>query len=115
MDRLRGILADNGAKIADSQHAEMAAASSQILVAFRGRLFVVQCDFQVCERSERYDAIGCGADYALGSLFETDGRKMNPRSRLKRALQCAEKFSAGVRGPFTILKLPAAVAVGAEK
>lgn len=104
VDELRNILNINGSKGTDS-NIDRVSGYSQAMVAFRGRIFVVQDDFQICERSEGYDAIGCGGDFALGSLFETQGKKLQPKQRVERALQCAEKFSAGVRGPFTILKL----------
>lgn len=105
VDQLRKILGDNGSKSRDREETDGVAGYSQAMVAFRGRLFVVQSDFQICERAEGYDAIGCGGDFAIGSLFETQGTKINPRDRVLRALKCAEVFSAGVRGPFTILKL----------
>ncbi|MDB5358883.1 MAG: hypothetical protein JWO51_180 [Rhodospirillales bacterium] len=70
------------------------------LVGFRGRLFQIESDFQVGERTDGFSAVGCGEAYALGSLAETDGRA--PDVRVRRALAAAERFSAGVRGPFHI-------------
>lgn len=88
------------------------------LVGFRGRLFTVQSDYQVGEPLDSFAAIGCGADLALGALHATDpanspgaGRgKVAPSAndRIHRALSAAERFSAGVRGPFTILRMEAA-------
>jgi ATP-dependent protease HslVU (ClpYQ) peptidase subunit len=72
----------------------------QFLVGFRGRLFQVEGDFQVGERTDGFDAVGCGESFALGSLAETVG--MEPEARVKRALTVAERFSAGVKGPFHI-------------
>lgn len=103
-ESLRKILGEHGCKEQD-RSVDSVSGHSWVMVGFRGRLFVVQGDFNVCERSEAYDAIGCGGDFALGSLFETHSNKSQPKQRIERALQCAEKFSAGVRGPFTILKL----------
>lgn len=71
------------------------------LVGYRGRLFSIQGDYQVGERVDGFEACGCGESFALGSLAETDGRP--PADRIARALTTAERFSAGVRGPFTIL------------
>jgi hypothetical protein len=73
------------------------------LVGVRGRLFQVENDFQVGERHEPYTAIGCGDDLALGALFVTKG---SPRQRLKKALEAAEKFSAGVQRPFNFVQTP---------
>jgi hypothetical protein len=50
-----------------------------------------------------YDAVGCGADLALGAMFATEG--MAPEQRIHAALAAASTFSAGVAPPFTILKL----------
>lgn len=70
------------------------------LVGFRGRLFTIESDFQVQEVLDDYTALGCGENYALGSLYSTKGLK--PMERVEQALRTAEYFSAGVRGPFII-------------
>ena len=72
------------------------------LVGYKGRLFEIESDYQVAEVTDRYNAVGCGANYALCSLYTNDG---TPEEIVLTALECAEYFSAGVRGPFTILKL----------
>ncbi|GAA4716378.1 hypothetical protein [Phytohabitans rumicis] len=48
-------------------------------------------------------AVGCGSDLALGALFATARTRMSPHRRVMVALQAAERFSAGVRGPFLCL------------
>lgn len=102
VDSVRQILGDNGTKRIDHNVDEVAAQSA-MLVGFRGELFSVYSDFQVCQRTEPFDAVGCGADYALASLYETDGLKgCTTKKRIERALKCAEVFSAGCRGPFTV-------------
>lgn len=68
------------------------------LVGVRGRLFCVESDFQVGEPDLPYWALGCGAQYALGSLHSS-GRSRR-WAALHRALVTAETFSAGVRAPF---------------
>ncbi len=68
------------------------------LVGYRGRLFTVYSDYQVAENVDGYEAVGCGAELALGSLFSTKGGE--PKSRLETALGAAERYSAGVQGPF---------------
>lgn len=102
VDRIRQILGENGAKRQENSVDETPSYSS-MLVGYRGELFTVQGDFQVCQRKEPFDAVGCGADYALASLYETTGLKdCTPKKRIERALKCAEVFSAGCRGPFTV-------------
>ncbi len=75
------------------------------MVAHEGRLFTIQSDYQVSETARGYNAIGCGADYALGSLAST--ASLPPEGRVRKALECAELFNGGVRAPFTIQRLPA--------
>jgi hypothetical protein len=76
------------------------------LVGVRGQLLEVQSDFQGGMVAEDYDAVGCGAPYALGSLFETGRHKAKgerahaARARAQAALEAATRFSAGVRGPY---------------
>jgi ATP-dependent protease HslVU (ClpYQ) peptidase subunit len=75
-----------------------AEAGGTFLVGYAGRLFCVQGDFQVAERTDGFDACGCGESYALGAMACLP--EMEPRARLTRALEMAAHFSAGVRGPF---------------
>lgn len=77
------------------------------LVGYRGQLYEVQCDYQVARLRQPFHAVGCGDHLALGSLHATQGFDLTPKERIKMALQAAETFSAGVRGPFTILSTPA--------
>lgn len=69
------------------------------LVGARGRLFTVYRDYQVAESAAGFAAVGCGHELCLGALHAT-GRGQPPRRRLRTALEAAERFSAGVRGPF---------------
>jgi len=75
------------------------------IIGVRGKLFIVEDDFQVAIPSDNFSAVGCGEAYALGSLYATEGTQMKPEQRLKLALETAEHFSAGVRKPFTIKSL----------
>lgn len=100
--QLRETLATHGAKLRKDEVEEIAD-GSWALVGLSGRIFAICSDFQVVERAEGLGAIGCGMQYLLGSLHETEGRKISPRQRIRKALSCAELYSNGVRGPFTIL------------
>lgn len=74
------------------------------LAGFRGRLFRIDSDYQVGESADGYDAVGCGDAYAKGSLYTTrESAIAFPKVRLKHALEAAERHSAGVRGPFTVI------------
>jgi len=75
------------------------------LVGFEKRLFCIHNDYQVSEYlEENYDAVGCGENYALGSLYSTKGK--DPMERIKIALEAAGHFSAAIRGPFIFETLP---------
>jgi hypothetical protein len=69
------------------------------LVGVRGRLFTVYGDYQVAENAGGLAAIGCGRELCLGALHASSGWD-SPRERLRTALTAAERFNAGVRGPF---------------
>lgn len=75
--------------------------SGIFLVAFRGHIFRFEGNFQVFERVDGFEAIGCGSPYALGALSVTplDTAKL----RLEKALGAATYFSAHVRKPYLIL------------
>jgi ATP-dependent protease HslVU (ClpYQ) peptidase subunit len=80
---------------------------SSALIAYNGRLYTLEEDLQVGEMVLPYAALGCGADFAWGSL-ETGwkiSKRMAPRKRLQLALEAASTFSAGVMPPFTIMSL----------
>ncbi|WP_305784202.1 hypothetical protein [Symbioplanes lichenis] len=74
------------------------------LVGVKGRLFTVHDDYQVAQAADGFAAVGCGDELALGALYATAGTSLGPRKRVLRALGAAERFSAGVRGPFICLK-----------
>lgn len=71
------------------------------LVGCANRLFCVDSDFQVAESKWDYAAIGCGEEYALGTLHHITNQKgssgINPKDAITFALQAAECHSAGVR------------------
>lgn len=68
------------------------------LVGHAGRLFRVDSDYQVGERADGFDSVGCGEPFALGAMRCT--RDWGARDRVQNALETAAHFSAGVRGPF---------------
>jgi uncharacterized membrane protein len=78
----------------------------QFLVGFRGHLFDIQPDYQVQEALDDYDAVGCGVEVALGSLYASgptqDGGIIDPRRRVAMALEAAQHHNAGLRGPFYV-------------
>lgn len=71
------------------------------LVGYRGRLFSVGSDYQVGESVDGYAAVGCGDSPALGALYATR-HMLDARERARIALEAAERFNIGVRGPWVI-------------
>jgi ATP-dependent protease HslVU (ClpYQ) peptidase subunit len=81
------------------------------VVGYAARLFVIEGDYQVGCPADGFCAVGCGAQIAHGALFAlrdlmTPDGVVPGRRQIEIALQAAERFSAGVRGPFVIQSLP---------
>lgn len=73
------------------------------LVGFKGRLFgIYPDDYQVEEEVCGYNAIGCSAHIALGSLWTTNGLPMTAKDRIALALQASTDHNAHVGPPFYI-------------
>lgn len=99
VDAIRACLKQGGfAKIESGEET-----GGTFLVAYKGELFIIYDDYQVAIPSDGYAAVGCGRNLALGSLYST-GNIKSPKVKVTKALEAAEKFSAGVRGPFKIIK-----------
>jgi len=71
------------------------------LVGYNGGLYNVMSDFQVNFYHDAYDAIGVGAQYALGAM-RVLGEMVTPEARIYRALGAAAYFSNGVCAPFYV-------------
>jgi hypothetical protein len=100
IDEVRSRLKENGyMKIKDNEES-----GGEFLAGYNGKLYQIDSDFQVGECADGFDAIGCGANYALGSLHSTEYMTY-AKERIEQALEAAQRFSAGVREPFVIRKL----------
>lgn len=73
------------------------------LLGYKDKLYSIQSDFQVGESLNNYDACGSGEDFALGSLFATEGLDISPEERIRLALQAASKHNPYVAPPFYIV------------
>jgi len=73
-----------------------------ILVGHAGKLFGIHGDYQVAEAREGFDAMGSGADLAMGAMH-SNGSIKNAEARIKQALEVSCINNAAVRPPFTIL------------
>lgn len=72
----------------------------QFLVGYKKQLYSVDSDFQVGHQSEPFDAVGSGAEFALGAMKALE--KTAPQRRIRRALEIAAHFNMGVCAPFSI-------------
>jgi ATP-dependent protease HslVU (ClpYQ) peptidase subunit len=77
------------------------------LVGYKGRLFMIQDNYQVAESIDNFQSVGCGEEIAIGALCVTPN--LPPEQRIRLALEAAERYSAGVRGPFNILQSRAVI------
>lgn len=108
LDELRRCFREHGfVQTANDEHATGQELGGEFLLAYRGRLYQVFPDFNITRPARGFAAAGCGEQVALGSLHATHG-KGAPGDRILAALSAAEEFSAGVRGPFTVISFPEA-------
>ena len=73
------------------------------LIAQKDKLFKIDCDYQVAESDDLYDATGSGQTAALASLFTTSKMDITPIERIRLALQAATKWIPSVAPPFYII------------
>lgn len=77
--------------------------AAEMMVAARGRIYLVASDLAVFRSSHGYMAIGCGAPYALGALAALPAT-LPAKDRALAALEAAGRHSSGVRGPFYVVE-----------
>ena len=77
-----------------------AESGGQFLVGYKSRLYSVMSDFQVNEMADGYDAVGAGAEYALGALRALRGTA--PAQRVRKALEVSAHFNMAVCAPFFV-------------
>jgi ATP-dependent protease HslVU (ClpYQ) peptidase subunit len=96
IDAVRACLKDHGwaTKKSDQE------SGGSFLVGYQGRIFSVEDDYQVGCPVDAFAACGCGAQIALGAMYAS--WHLAGKARVVSALQAAERFSAGVRGPFHV-------------
>lgn len=73
----------------------------QFIMGYKSNLYCIESDFQVGTTRRDHMTLGCGTDYACGSLYET--KKLPPKQRVLNALSAAATYSAGVCKPFTVI------------
>ena len=74
-----------------------------LLVGYRGHLFCIGDEYQVTEEADGYDAIGCGAKFALGAMYASS--EIPAAERIMVGLKAAAHLSGGVMPPFHVASL----------
>lgn len=80
--------------------------SGAALVAYGGRLFVLDWDYHVGEVHDPWMALGSGAEFALGSLYTSRNEHdpyWSPELRIRAALEAAAKYTGEVQAPFRLV------------
>lgn len=75
------------------------------LLGYRENIYKIESDFQVGKTVDPFIACGCGEDFALGAMEILEHINTSNEDKILNALKTAEKFSAGVRGPFNIISI----------
>jgi len=105
VDAVREVFKDNGYSHVNNNEET----GGTFLVAYKGKIYSVQNDFQVGMSMEEYDSCGCGKYYALGSLDSTRFNDFGKVHTIKiphqvnTALMVAAYRSGGVRAPFIVI------------
>lgn len=102
MDELMDIFEEKKySKIENNQ-----ASGGTFLLGYKEKLYKVHNDFQVEISAKNYNACGCGESFAMGAMHElSPNGNLAPEEKIEKALSVAAEFSAGVCGPFNVVKL----------
>jgi hypothetical protein len=100
VDALRACLKAGG--FAEVEH--NVESGGTFLVGLRGRLYMVDHDFQAGRSARGFDAVGCGRDEARGALYALHKLKaLSPRARVRLALEATAEQNGGVCPPFVVI------------
>lgn len=78
----------------------------QFLLGYKGKLYIIDSDYQVARHKDKHAAVGSGCYFALGSLYTTSAStSLRPEARVAYALDAASHYSTEVSRPYSILSL----------
>ena len=77
----------------------------ELLVGYRGHLIRVELFGGILEITRPYDAVGCGADIALGYLYSISRQREIVPEDLRDAVAACNEFMVGVGPPYHLQKL----------
>lgn len=81
---------------------------SNLLIGYRGEIFIMDTNFQIVQTNDSYSAIGSGTDTALGALAvfsNMDWMEFSPSYTIKKTLEIAEKHCLGIQKPFKVMSI----------
>lgn len=76
---------------------------SWLIVAIDNEIYHIDTDYSLYQSQLDFSVEGSGAPYAKGVLYQN--KNINVKEKIKKALEAAEYFSAGVRRPFYYINL----------
>lgn len=96
---LRKGLEEGGATIRKSGTPE--GTETTFLLAFQGKLYLVQEDYSIVRSQRGFAAIGTGADFALGSMAALKSR-LSPKDAVLESLKHSAEWCPQVSAPFYV-------------
>ena len=100
-DALRDCLKTGGVAFREDEHEH---SDSHFLIGVEGSIYSMGSGYSLTRRIQNYNAIGSGAEVALGCLYASRAEQ-DPKARIEQALEAAESETPFVRRPWTVLKL----------
>lgn len=80
-------------------------AGSEFLFGYEKELYHFYSSFQLNINTKNYDATGSGRYHAIASLYSTEGLKISPEDRLRKAIECANEFVVSVDNKVDMVEL----------
>jgi len=100
VEAARECFKEHGYATVENGHEE----GGQFLVGHKGKLYQIGSGYGVTRVADGFNAVGCGSSYALAAMKALN--LVSPITRIRRSLEIAAHFSAGVKRPFLVLQLP---------
>lgn len=88
----------------DRQEANQSRTDGNILVAVRGRCYIVASDWSWCRNDRGVYAVGSGSAHAEGAIHALSKVEGSPHTLVSAALHAAADLAVGVRGPFDMFE-----------
>lgn len=100
VDNIVHVLKEAGRVNKESDYAEV---ESGIIIVYNGEIYAVYQDLQVEMLEANYNAVGSGADFALGALYVLHEFDIPAEQKVDIAVKAACSFSPSVKEPVKII------------